>query len=276
MKFEVLRLAGSLAVAGAVMLTADLVQRRPARRQPGADRADGRRRKRACSRAGEDRLQGDRGRLPAASQTDFEFVPRAHREKPDPRRRHHPGADAGAARADRAHLRVVGRQARDRPSLQLDLHAAAPRRVRPRPRRHHDIAVQGAKLVKQKPRSIPETEWVFEYSPESFTGTELDFARRGLRCGDDVWQPTPAQKMILNLPATVEMATPNVYADQIEWCHRNSHAAIHHLSLHPHNDRGTAVAAAELGDDGRRRPRRRHACSATASAPATSTSSRWR
>src|SRR5204862_7666109 len=88
----------------------------------------------------------------------------------------------------------------------------------------------------------------WQYAPEGCTGTELEFARQICGAVMDVWEPTAQRPVILNLPATVEMATPNVYADQIEWFHRNVKArdAIV-LSLHPHNDRGTAVAAAELG-----------------------------
>jgi 2-isopropylmalate synthase len=93
-----------------------------------------------------------------------------------------------------------------------------------------------------------DTEIYFEYSPESYTGTELEFARDVCNAVTDVWQPTPDRKVILNLPATVEMATPNVYADSIEWMNRNlARRDSVVLSLHPHNDRGTAVAAAELG-----------------------------
>jgi 2-isopropylmalate synthase len=111
-----------------------------------------------------------------------------------------------------------------------------------------DIAVSGAKLVKQLADADPKTEWVFEYSPESFTGTELEFARDICAAVADVYQPTPQKKMIFNLPATVEMSSANVYADQIEWCHRNfKNRESIILSLHPHNDRGTGVAAAELG-----------------------------
>ena len=111
-----------------------------------------------------------------------------------------------------------------------------------------DIAVSGAKLVKQLADADPNTEWVFEYSPESFTGTELEFARDICAAVGDVYQPTPQKKMIINLPATVEMASANIYADQIEWCHRNfKYRDSIVLSLHPHNDRGTGVAAAELG-----------------------------
>ena len=112
-----------------------------------------------------------------------------------------------------------------------------------------DIAVHGAQLCKKYAEQIAdETEVYFEYSPESYTGTELEFAVEVCDAVTEVWQPTPERKVILNLPATVEMATPNVYADSIEWMHR--HLARRDsviLSLHPHNDRGTAVAAAELG-----------------------------
>ena len=110
-----------------------------------------------------------------------------------------------------------------------------------------DIAVNGAKCVLDQSLQQPDTEWVFEYSPESFTGTELDFAVEICNAVNAVWQPTPQRKTILNLPATVEMATPNIYADQIEWFSRHirDRDSIV-LSVHPHNDRGTAVAAAEL------------------------------
>jgi len=110
------------------------------------------------------------------------------------------------------------------------------------------IAVDAARLVKQLADAAPETEWVFQYSPESFTGTELDYAIEICEAVMDVFQPTPQKKMIFNLPATVEMSTPNIYADQIEYFLRkvkNRESII--LSLHPHNDRGTGVAAAELG-----------------------------
>lgn len=110
-----------------------------------------------------------------------------------------------------------------------------------------DIAVKGAQCVKECAERAPETEWVFQYSPESFTGTEVDFAVAVCDAVTDVWQPTPEHPCILNLPSTVEMATPNVYADQIEWFGRNikrRDAII--ISLHTHNDRSCAVAAAEL------------------------------
>jgi 2-isopropylmalate synthase len=111
-----------------------------------------------------------------------------------------------------------------------------------------DIAVSGAKLVKQMADADPATDWIFEYSPESFTGTELEFARDICAAVAEVYKPTPQHKMIINLPATVEMSSANIYADQIEWCHRNfKYRDSIVLSLHPHNDRGTGVAAAELG-----------------------------
>jgi 2-isopropylmalate synthase len=110
-----------------------------------------------------------------------------------------------------------------------------------------DIAVSSARLIRDLAGTMPETEVVYQYSPESFTGTELDFAVEICEAVMDVWQPSPGRKAILNLPATVEMATPNIYADQIEWFGRNiRNRDSVTLSLHPHNDRGTAVAAAEL------------------------------
>ena len=110
-----------------------------------------------------------------------------------------------------------------------------------------DIAVSGARLIRELAAAMPETELIYQYSPESFTGTELDFAVEICEAVMDVWRPTPGKKTILNFPATVEMATPNVYADQIEWFGRNIRDRdCITLSLHPHNDRGTAVAAAEL------------------------------
>jgi 2-isopropylmalate synthase len=110
-----------------------------------------------------------------------------------------------------------------------------------------DIAVRGAACVREHAERQRDSEWIFQYSPESFTGTELDFAVEICDAVNAVWEPTPQRRSILNLPATVEMATPNVYADQIEWFLR--HIAKRDsivLSVHPHNDRGTAVAAAEL------------------------------
>ena len=111
-----------------------------------------------------------------------------------------------------------------------------------------DIAVRGTRLIRDAANKLTGTDVRFEYSPESFTGTELPFALRACEAVMDIWQPTPAKPMILNLPATVEMSTPNIYADQIEWFCRNvKNRASVVISLHPHNDRGTGVAAAELG-----------------------------
>lgn len=110
------------------------------------------------------------------------------------------------------------------------------------------IALDGARLCRRMADLVHDTDIVFEYSPESFTGTELGFSARVCNEVLGVLEPSPDRKVIVNLPATVEMATPNAYADSIEWMHRNLvHRENVVLSLHPHNDRGTAVAAAELG-----------------------------
>lgn len=111
-----------------------------------------------------------------------------------------------------------------------------------------DIALEGARLCREFEKRVPGTEVFYEYSPESYTGTELEFAVDVCNQVLDVFEPTPDRKVIINLPATVEMATPNVYADSIEWMSRHlNHRENVILSLHPHNDRGTAIAAAELG-----------------------------
>ena len=111
-----------------------------------------------------------------------------------------------------------------------------------------DIALHGARLCREFEKKIPETQVYYEYSPESFTGTELEFAVDVCNQVIEIFEPTPDRKVIINLPATVEMATPNVYADAIEWMGRHlAHRENVIISLHPHNDRGTAVAAAELG-----------------------------
>ncbi len=110
------------------------------------------------------------------------------------------------------------------------------------------IATDGAQLCLDLMKTVPETKVSFEYSPESYTGTELEFAVEVCNAVNAIWKPTPTWKTIINLPATVEMATPNIYADSIEWMCRNlenRESVI--VSLHPHNDRGTGVAAAELG-----------------------------
>ncbi|MGE4217888.1 MAG: 2-isopropylmalate synthase [Alphaproteobacteria bacterium] len=110
------------------------------------------------------------------------------------------------------------------------------------------IATEGTTLIKELVATVPETEIVLEYSPESFTQTELDYAVEVCDAVTEIWGATPQNKVIINLPATVEVATPNVYADQIEFMHRNlARRDSIILSLHPHNDRGTGVAAAEMG-----------------------------
>ncbi len=111
-----------------------------------------------------------------------------------------------------------------------------------------EIAVSAAKLFVKYAAQQPDTEWTFEYSPETFSATELEFAKEVCDAVIEVWNPTPEHKMILNLPATVECATPNIYADQIEWFgrHINRRDSVI-ISLHTHNDRGTGVAATELG-----------------------------
>ncbi len=109
------------------------------------------------------------------------------------------------------------------------------------------IAVHGAELLKREAEKYPQTDWTFQYSPESFTGTEMDYAVDVCNSVIDVWQPTPRRPCIINLPATVEVATPNVFADQVEYfvTHVNRRDSVV-LSVHTHNDRGGAVAAAEL------------------------------
>jgi len=110
------------------------------------------------------------------------------------------------------------------------------------------IATDGAKWVLDESLKYPKTDWMFEYSPESFTGTELPYAVEVCNAVNEIWQPNNKRKTIINLPATVEMSSPNLYADQIEWMCRNLENRENIIvSLHPHNDRGTAVAASELG-----------------------------
>lgn len=111
-----------------------------------------------------------------------------------------------------------------------------------------DIAVNAAKLFVKYAAQQPETQWTFQYSPETFSATEMEFAKEVCDAVIEVWNPTPEHKIILNLPATVEVSTPNIYADQIEWFCRNvSRRDSVIISLHCHNDRGTGIAATELG-----------------------------
>src|SRR6185295_16930162 len=110
-----------------------------------------------------------------------------------------------------------------------------------------ELATTHARLVRDLAAGQPETDWVFQYSPEMFSGTELPFAKRVVDAVTQVWEPTPARKCIINLPSTVEHSTPNIFADMIEWMHRNlarRDAIV--LSVHPHNDRGTGTAAGEF------------------------------
>jgi 2-isopropylmalate synthase len=110
-----------------------------------------------------------------------------------------------------------------------------------------ELATSQARLFSELAAQQPETEWVFEYSPEMFSGTELEFSKRVVDAVTEVWQPTPARKCIINLPSTVEHSTPNVFADMIEWMHRNlARRDSIVLSVHPHNDRGTGTAAGEF------------------------------
>ena len=111
-----------------------------------------------------------------------------------------------------------------------------------------DLAVRHARLLQQLAAAQPATQWTFQYSPEMFSGTELAFSKRVVDAVTSVWQPTPAHTCIINLPSTVEHSTPNIFADMIEWMHRNlDRRESIVLSVHPHNDRGEGVAAAELG-----------------------------
>ena len=111
-----------------------------------------------------------------------------------------------------------------------------------------DIAVKGALKIKELAKKNPDTDWSFEYSPESFTGTELDYAAEVCDAVTDILSEVSKHKIIINLPATVEMSTPNIYGDQIEWMNSNlKNRENISISLHPHNDRGTAVAASEFG-----------------------------
>jgi len=110
-----------------------------------------------------------------------------------------------------------------------------------------ELAVTHARLIRDIAADYPETRWVFQYSPEMFSGTELEFSREIVDAVTEVWAPTPANRCIINLPSTVEHSTPNIFADMVEWMHRNiARRESIVLSVHPHNDRGTGVAAAEF------------------------------
>jgi 2-isopropylmalate synthase len=186
--------------------------------------------------------------FPSASQTDFDFVRKLIDEKRIP---------------DDVTIEVLVQSRADLIAGTFEALAGAPRAIvhqynaiAPSFRRivfnasKEDVkalAVEGARLIKEETERRPETQWTYEYSPETFSMTELAFAREVCDAVSGVWRPTPSRKIIINLPATVEAATPNVFADQIEWMDRNlAYRDSIVLSVHPHNDRGTAVAAAEL------------------------------
>jgi 2-isopropylmalate synthase len=186
--------------------------------------------------------------FPAASQTDFDFVRRLIDDRliPDDvtvqvltqaREELIRRTFAALAGARRAIVHLYNSTSTTQRRVVFGLDRAGVR----------DIAETGARLIAEHAGRQRDTEWRFEYSPESFTGTELDFAVEVCDAVGAIWQPTAAAPMIVNLPATVELATPNVYADQIEWMSRHlarRDAIV--LSVHPHNDRGCGVAAAEL------------------------------
>lgn len=186
--------------------------------------------------------------FPSASQTDFDFVRTLIQESRIP---HDVTIEVlTQSREDLIRRTIESAQGARRVIVHL-YNAVAPvfRRIVFDMSREEvrEIALSGTRLIKQLTAARCETEWVFQYSAETFSMAELDFSKNVCDAVAEVWQPTPQRKMILNLPATVESSTPNIYADQIEWMHRKLQrrdSII--LSVHPHNDRGTAVAAAEL------------------------------
>ncbi len=188
--------------------------------------------------------------FPAASETDFDFVRELIEQKMIPDDVTIQVLTQSRPRADRAHLRgLPRRQARHRPSLQLDLDPAAPRRVRHGLWRHHRHRRVGRQAGQGSwPTPIPRPSGCSSTRPRASPAPSSSSRATSAPAVGDVYKPTPQKKMIINLPATVEMASANIYADQIEWCHRNfEYRDAMILSLHPHNDRGTGVAAAELG-----------------------------
>ena len=186
--------------------------------------------------------------FPAASQPDFDFIRQIIDEDRIPDGGGDPGAVPGASGVDRAHGGSPARRAgRHLPLVQLDLDAAAAGRVQHERAGHHRSCGRGHEDGARRARRS-RFEITFEYSPESFTGTELPFAVDICAAVEETWGASADAPMIINLPATVEMSTPNVYADQIEWFDRNFPKRDHIvISLHTHNDRGTGVAATELG-----------------------------
>lgn len=186
--------------------------------------------------------------FPAASDTDFDFVRRLITENRIP-------DDVTIevltqARPELIHRTIASLQGARRAIVHLyNPIAPAFRRIVFAKSREEikQIAIAGTQLIKALTDAQPDTEWVFEYSPETFSMAELEFSKEVCDAVSEIWQATPERKIIINLPATVEASTPNVYADQIEWMHRHlTYRSATVLSVHPHNDRGTAVAAAEL------------------------------
>lgn len=186
--------------------------------------------------------------FPSASQTDFDFVRKLIDEKRIP-----DGVTIIVLTQSREDLisRTVEAAAGAKQAIVHMYNACAPtfRKVvfnMTKDEIKH-IATNGARLIKQSVARHPQTQWRYEYSPEVFSTTEPEFALEVSNAVADVWQPTPQSKMVLNLPATIEATSPNLYADQIEWMHKNlARRDSIVLSVHPHNDRGTAVAAAEF------------------------------
>ena len=171
----------------------DVVRGRPARRQPGPDRPDEPGAQAPHVRpAGPHGLQGDRGRLPVGQPDRLRLRPRDHRAGRDPRRRDDPGADAVPARADRADVRGLrGRAEGDRALLQLDVDPAAPRGVPRRPRRRQEDRHRRRRMCVAEAAKYPDTQWRFEYSPESYTGTELEYAKEVCDAVAEIVEPTP-------------------------------------------------------------------------------------
>ena len=227
----------------------DLVLDRPPGRQPGARQPDGRPAQAAVLRpARPARRQGDRGRIPVGLEDGLRLLPRARRGGADPR-------DTTIAVLTQARPELIERtyeaiEGAERAIVHLyNSTSETQRRVVFRLDRDGitRLAVRGTALCKELAAET-DTEIVFQYSPESFHHTELDYALEICEAVAEEWGPTPDEKMIVNLPTTVEAFPPNVYADRMEWFGRHftrRDSAI--LSVHPHNDRGTAVATAELG-----------------------------
>jgi 2-isopropylmalate synthase len=187
--------------------------------------------------------------FPSASQTDFDFVRKLVDDKliPD---------DVTIIALTQARPELIERTVESAAGAKRAMihlyNACAPgfRRIVFNMNRQEvkQVAVEGTRCVMDCMAKHPETQWLYEYSPEVFSTTEPDFALEVCNAVTALYKPTPQKKIIYNLPATIEATTPNMYADQIEYMHNNLHKRDSVIvSLHPHNDRGTAVAAAELG-----------------------------